>query len=59
MRCALHDTSGLIVFGFFACVLQVVWKSFEAYSQFSLRNQLLVVTDFLRTKLFGRDISRV
>lgn len=36
-----------------------VWKSFETYSQFSLRNQLLVASDFIRTKLFGRDISRV
>ncbi|KAF5828017.1 hypothetical protein DUNSADRAFT_18351 [Dunaliella salina] len=44
---------------FYGTSAGVVWKSFEAYSQFSLRNQLLVVTDFLRTKIFGRDISRV
>eukprot|EP00967_Tisochrysis_lutea_P129131 scaffold221741_cov19-Tisochrysis_lutea.AAC.1 len=43
---------------FYGTSAGVVWKSFEAYSQFSLRNQLLVVTDFLRTKIFGRDISR-
>ncbi|GMH44754.1 hypothetical protein BSKO_12706 [Bryopsis sp. KO-2023] len=37
----------------------LVWKSFETYSQISSRNQLLVALDWLRTKLFGRDISRV
>jgi NADH:ubiquinone reductase (non-electrogenic) len=36
-----------------------VWKSFETYSQFSLRNKALVSIDWLRTKVFGRDISRV
>lgn len=37
----------------------VLWKGFETYSQFSLRNQILVASDWVRTKLFGRDISRV
>ncbi|KAJ9530914.1 hypothetical protein QJQ45_028792, partial [Haematococcus lacustris] len=36
-----------------------IWKSFETYSQFSFRNQCLVASDWVRTKLFGRDISRV
>ena len=36
-----------------------VWKGFETYSQFSLRNKALVSIDWLRTKVFGRDISRV
>lgn len=34
-------------------------RSFETISQFSLRNQLLVLGDLLRAKLFGRDLSRV
>jgi NADH:ubiquinone reductase (non-electrogenic) len=37
----------------------VLWKGFETYSQISLRNILLVSSDWVRTKLFGRDISRV
>ena len=37
----------------------LVWKGFETYSQFSLRNRALVSIDWLRTKVFGRDISRV
>lgn len=37
----------------------VVWKGFETYSQFSLRNRALVTIDWFRTKVFGRDISRV
>ena len=36
-----------------------VWKGFETYSQFSWRNKALVSIDWLRTKVFGRDISRV
>lgn len=36
-----------------------MWKSFETASQFSWRNRLLVAGDLARTKLFGRDISRV
>ena len=37
----------------------IVWKGFETYSQISFRNKCLVATDWVRTKLFGRDISRV
>jgi NADH:ubiquinone reductase (non-electrogenic) len=44
------------VFGWGAGLL---WKGFETYSQISFRNQCLVATDWLRTKIFGRDISRV
>lgn len=44
------------IFGFAA---GVAWKSFETMSQISFRNQCLVMTDWLRTKIFGRDISRV
>ncbi|CAL8468285.1 g7825 [Coccomyxa elongata] len=44
------------VFGYTAGVM---WKGFETYSQISLRNILLVSSDWVRTKLFGRDISRV
>ncbi|GLC74175.1 tubulin alpha 1 [Pleodorina starrii] len=36
-----------------------VWKSYETMSQFSFRNQCLVAADWVRTKIFGRDISRV
>jgi len=37
----------------------VMWKGYETFAQISLRNQLLVANDWIRTKLFGRDISRV
>jgi NADH:ubiquinone reductase (non-electrogenic) len=37
----------------------LLWKGFETYSQVSFRNQCLVALDWLRTKIFGRDISRV
>ena len=36
----------------------VMWKGFETYSQISLRNIVLVSIDWVRTKVFGRDISR-
>mmetsp|Transcript_10197 Transcript_10197/g.42038 ORF Transcript_10197/g.42038 Transcript_10197/m.42038 type:complete len:583 (-) Transcript_10197:119-1867(-) len=36
----------------------VIWKSFETISQVSVRNIFLVAADMIRTKLFGRDISR-
>jgi len=36
----------------------VLWRSYETFAQISLRNQLLVGFDWLRTKAFGRDISR-
>lgn len=34
-------------------------RGFGAVSQLSLRNKVLVLLDWLRTKAFGRDISRV
>ncbi|KAK9830323.1 hypothetical protein WJX72_011009 [[Myrmecia] bisecta] len=37
----------------------VLWRGFETYSQFSFRNVVLVSLDWARTKIFGRDISRV
>mmetsp|Transcript_8228 Transcript_8228/g.20796 ORF Transcript_8228/g.20796 Transcript_8228/m.20796 type:complete len:612 (+) Transcript_8228:214-2049(+) len=36
----------------------LIWKGFETISQVSLRNVFLVAADMVRTKLFGRDISR-
>ena len=36
----------------------LIWKSFETISQVSVRNIFLVAADMVRTKLFGRDISR-
>ena len=36
----------------------LIWKSFETISQVSVRNVLMVAADMVRTKLFGRDISR-
>ena len=37
----------------------LIWKSFETISQVSPRNVLLVGADMVRTKIFGRDISRI
>ncbi|KAL3146637.1 tubulin alpha 1 [Trebouxia sp. C0010 RCD-2024] len=37
----------------------LLWRGFETYSQISFRNQSLVAVDWVRTKIFGRDISRV
>lgn len=37
----------------------LLWKGFETWSQISWRNQFLVALDWGRTKVFGRDISRV
>lgn len=54
---AVMDVPGLgPLTGFFA---GLAWKGFETYSQFSFRNVCLVTIDWVRTKLFGRDISRV
>lgn len=36
-----------------------VWRGFETFSQISLRNRILVANDWARTKIFGRDTSRV
>mmetsp|Transcript_30920 Transcript_30920/g.100672 ORF Transcript_30920/g.100672 Transcript_30920/m.100672 type:complete len:581 (-) Transcript_30920:91-1833(-) len=37
----------------------LIWRGFETVSQLTLRNRLLVAGDFIRSKLFGRDISSV
>ncbi|PRW59414.1 type-II calcium-dependent NADH dehydrogenase isoform A [Chlorella sorokiniana] len=37
----------------------LVWRGFETWSQISFRNQILVANDWARTKIFGRDTSRV
>jgi len=37
----------------------IIWKSFETISQVSTRNIFLVAADMVRTKIFGRDISRM
>jgi len=37
----------------------LAWRGFETFSQISFRNQVLVATDWARTKVFGRDTSRV
>lgn len=44
------------VWGWFA---GLAWRGFETFSQISFRNQVLVSSDWVRTKLFGRDTSRV
>lgn len=44
------------VMGLFA---GLAWRGFETFSQISFRNQMLVATDWARTKVFGRDTSRV
>ncbi len=31
-----------------------LWRSYETFAQISLRNQLLVANDWVRTKVFGR-----
>ena len=54
---AVADIPGFAILrGVFA---GLVWKSFETWSQVSVRNQALVFADLLRTKIFGRDLSRV
>ena len=35
------------------------WKSAEIAMQASLKNQLAVMYDFMKTKMFGRDISDI
>lgn len=37
----------------------VAWKGFETISQISFRNAALVGVDWVRAKLFGRDLSRL
>lgn len=53
---AVADIPGFTIVKGFAA--GIIWKSFETISQFSTRNVLLVASDMIRTKLFGRDISR-
>jgi NADH:ubiquinone reductase (non-electrogenic) len=36
-----------------------IWKGFETFSQFSVRNQILVLSDLIRAKVFGRDTSAI
>ena len=43
----------------FGTAAGLLWKGYETFAQISLRNQLLVFNDWVRTKVFGRDISRV
>jgi len=48
------------IFGaFFGQGVGVLWKGYETYGQFSIRNRVLVAVDWLRAKVFGRDISRI
>ena len=35
----------------------VLWRGFETYRQISFRNQCLVVSDWIKTKIFGRDVE--
>ena len=35
----------------------ILWRGFETYRQISFRNQCLVVGDFIKTKIFGRDVE--
>ena len=37
----------------------LLWKGFESYNQQSKRNTVLVSWDYLKTKLFGRDVSSI
>ena len=36
-----------------------ILKGFETFSQFSIRNQILVLSDLIRAKVFGRDTSAI
>jgi NADH:ubiquinone reductase (non-electrogenic) len=54
---AVADIPGFAIVKGFAAGL--IWKSFETVSQVSPRNVLLVAADMIRTKIFGRDISRI
>lgn len=35
------------------------WRGMETFMQISLRNQWLVANDWVRVKMFGRDISNI
>ena len=57
---SMHSSSTLDVGDIFVLHFAgLLWKGFETYSQISIRNMLLVAGDWVRTKLFGRDISRM
>lgn len=53
---AVADIPGFTIVKGFAA--GIIWKSFETISQVSVRNIFLVAADMVRTKLFGRDLSR-
>lgn len=36
-----------------------LWHSYETFAQISLRNQAMVAINWIRTKLFGRNINQV
>ena len=54
---AVADIPGFAIIKGIAAGL--VWKSFETISQVSINNVFKVGADIFRTKLFGRDISRL
>jgi NADH:ubiquinone reductase (non-electrogenic) len=37
----------------------LAWRGYETLAQISPRNMMLVLQNFVRTKLFGRDLSQV
>eukprot|EP00887_Chlorella_sp_A99_P004630 scaffold4.g4630.t1 len=37
----------------------LAWRGMESWMQVSLRNQVMVVSDMVRTKLFGRNVSSI
>eukprot|EP00887_Chlorella_sp_A99_P003955 scaffold11.g3955.t1 len=37
----------------------LAWRGMESWMQVSLRNQVMVISDMVRTKLFGRNISAI
>jgi NADH:ubiquinone reductase (non-electrogenic) len=54
---AVADIPGFTILKGLAAGL--VWKSFETISQVSINNVFKVGADIVRTKIFGRDISRL
>jgi len=48
-----------IVGSLFGLGVGYLWKGYETYGQISWRNRVLVSMDWLRAKIFGRDISRI
>jgi NADH:ubiquinone reductase (non-electrogenic) len=41
------------------CEAGLLWHSYETFAQISLRNQAMVAINWVRTKLFGRNISHI